>query len=51
MLTEPASEQFLLRGLQKVTLEWKLICVAYNLKRLHKPAKPSQAEAKSTETY
>ena len=29
-------EQFSLRGLQKVTLEWNLICVAYNLKRLHK---------------
>ena len=45
-------EQFLLGGLQKVTLEWNLICVAYNLKRLHKllklaeqkrkPAKPSK---------
>jgi hypothetical protein len=29
-------EQFSLRGLQKVTLEWNLVCVAYNLKRLHK---------------
>ena len=29
-------EQFLLRGLQKVSLEWNLVCVAYNLKRLHK---------------
>jgi hypothetical protein len=28
--------QFSLRGLQKVTLEWNLVCVAYNLKRLHK---------------
>ncbi|MBV8277083.1 MAG: IS1182 family transposase [Verrucomicrobia bacterium] len=28
--------QFSLRGLQKVTLEWTLVCVAYNLKRLHK---------------
>ena len=27
-------EQFSLRGLQKVTLEWNLVCVAYNLKRL-----------------
>jgi transposase len=29
-------EQFLLRGLAKVTLEWKLVCTAFNLKRLHK---------------
>ena len=29
-------EQFSLRGMQKVTLEWNLVCVAYNLKRLHK---------------
>lgn len=29
-------EQFSMRGLQKVTLEWNLVCVAYNLKRLHK---------------
>jgi transposase len=29
-------EQFLLRGLPKVTLEWNLVCVAYNLKRLGK---------------
>jgi transposase len=27
--------QFLLRGLQKVTGEWNLVCLAYNLKRLH----------------
>jgi hypothetical protein len=27
--------QFLLRGLEKVALEWKLVCLAYNLKRLH----------------
>ena len=26
--------QFLLRGMQKVSLEWDLICTAYNLKRL-----------------
>jgi len=26
--------QFLLRGLEKVTLEWELACTAYNLKRL-----------------
>ena len=28
--------QFLLRGLDKVGLEWQLVCVAYNLKRLHR---------------
>ena len=27
--------QFLLRGLEKVALEWQLVCLAYNLKRLH----------------
>jgi transposase len=27
--------QFLLRGLEKAGLEWKWVCVAYNLKRLH----------------
>jgi hypothetical protein len=27
--------QFLLRGLEKVGLEWRLVCMAYNLKRLH----------------
>lgn len=26
--------QFLLRGLHNVTLEWELLCTAYNLKRL-----------------
>lgn len=30
--------RFLLRGLEKVKLEWALICVAYNLKRLHRLA-------------
>ena len=28
--------QFLLRGLAKVTGEWNLVCLAYNLKRLHR---------------
>ena len=28
--------QFLLRGLKKVELEWQLVCLAYNLKRLHR---------------
>lgn len=27
--------QFLLRGLEAVTGEWTLVCLAYNLKRLH----------------
>jgi hypothetical protein len=31
-------QQFLLRGLEKAGLEWQLVCVAYNLKRLHKMA-------------
>lgn len=28
--------QFLLRGLEKVTLEWQLVCLAYNFRRLHR---------------
>ncbi len=28
--------QFLLRGLKKVSGEWNLVCLAYNLKRLHR---------------
>jgi transposase len=28
--------QFMLRGLEKVTLEWQLVCVAYNFRRLHR---------------
>ena len=27
--------QFLLRDVQKVTTEWTLVCLAYNLRRLH----------------
>ena len=27
--------QFLLRGLEKVSLEWTLVCLAYNVRRLH----------------
>ena len=27
--------QFQLRGLEKVSLEWTLVCLAYNLRRLH----------------
>ena len=30
--------QFLLRGKEKVGLEWKLVCLAYNFKRLHRMA-------------
>ena len=28
--------QFRLRGREKVSLEWTLVCLAYNLKRLHR---------------
>jgi transposase len=28
--------RFLLRGLEKVQLEWTLVCLAYNLRRLHR---------------
>ena len=28
--------QFLLRGMEKVSGEWNLVCLAYNLKRLHR---------------
>ena len=28
--------QFLLRGIAKVNGEWELVCLAYNLKRLHR---------------
>lgn len=28
--------QFLLRGIKKVTGEWSLLCLAYNMKRLHR---------------
>ena len=27
--------QFLLRGAAKVSLEWELVCLAYNFRRLH----------------
>jgi len=30
--------QFTLRGLEKVKLEWTLVCAAYNFKRLHRLA-------------
>ena len=28
--------QFLLRGVENVSLEWTLVCLAYNLRRLHR---------------
>ena len=28
--------RFLMRGLEKVSLEWELVCLAYNFKRLHR---------------
>jgi hypothetical protein len=40
-------EQFSLRGLQKVTKEWNLVCVAYNLKRLHKLLSSSAQQSKA----
>ena len=43
-------EQFLLRGLQKVTLELNLVCVAYNLKRLHKLLNPAKQKPKAPKT-
>ncbi len=30
--------RFMLRGVEKVKLEWTLVCAAYNLKRLHRLA-------------
>ena len=43
-------EQFSLRGLQKVALEWNLVCVAYNLKRLHKLIHPPKQKPKAPKT-
>jgi len=43
-------EQFSLRGLPKVTLEWNLVCVAYNLKRLHKLLNPAHQKPKAPKT-
>jgi len=39
--------QFLLRGLDKVSGEWNLICLAYNLKRLHRLGAPLKMAAAS----
>ena len=35
---------------QKVTLEWNLVCVAYNLKRLHKLLNPANQKPKAPKT-
>ena len=43
-------EQFSLRWLQKVALEWNLVCVAYNLKRLHKLIHPPKQKPKAPKT-
>jgi hypothetical protein len=40
-------EQFSLRGLQKVSLEWTLVCAAYNLKRLPKLLNPANQKPKT----
>jgi transposase len=37
--------QFLLRGLSQVKQEWKLVCLAWNLKRLHKLTHKSPSSA------
>lgn len=37
--------QFLLRGIEKVGLEWQLVCLAYNLKRLHRMNRGLKAAA------
>ena len=34
--------QFLLRGVNKVSLEWELVCLAYNFRRLHTVAAGSK---------
>jgi transposase len=39
--------QFLLRGIRKVTTEWTLVCLAYNLRRLHTLKLTAQATVAS----
>lgn len=39
--------QFLLRGLEKVTLEWQLVCLAYNFRRLHRMGAGQKLAAES----
>jgi hypothetical protein len=38
--------QFLLRGLAKVRLEWELVCLAYNFRRLHWMGAPLKVAAR-----
>src|SRR5258707_13423005 len=40
-------EQFSLRGLQKVSLEWNLVCAPYNRKRLHQLLNPAHQKPKT----
>jgi hypothetical protein len=37
--------QFLLRGLGNVSTEWTLVCLAYNLRRLHTLSRQQRALA------
>lgn len=39
--------QFRLRGRAKVALEWTLVCLAYNLKRLHRVGAGQQLAGRS----
>ncbi len=39
--------QFLLRGLEKVNLEWQLVCLAYNFRRLHRMGAGQKLAARS----
>jgi transposase len=39
--------QFLLRGLEKVSLEWQLVCLAYNFRRLHRMGAGQKLAARS----
>lgn len=41
--------QFLMRGKEKVSIEWNLVCTAYNLKRIFNLKKQQQATALSAE--
>jgi len=42
--------QFRLRGWAKVSLEWTLVCLAYNLKRLHRLGAGLELDMPSTQT-
>jgi hypothetical protein len=39
--------QFMLRGLEKVSLEWQLVCLAYNFRRLHRMGAGQKLAARS----